>query len=113
MSSPKSRKKAAHFFDNVPMDGDGDQNKMVADGRKRNPYHHFDSRSFSIIFRGERSLALITHTDEDRDSIIGIHDDLVIAYRKAKVKVLKDILLLRYIWTDVDRVSIVFVINYL
>ena len=63
------------------------------------------NRSFSIIFRGERTLDLMTADDLDRDSILDALDFVIRSYQAAKQKVGNDVLLLRYIWLDVDKVS--------
>jgi hypothetical protein len=63
------------------------------------------NRSFSIIFRGERTLDLMTAEDIDRDKFLDALDHIICAYQAAMVKVGKDVLLLRYIWLDVDKVS--------
>ena len=67
------------------------------------------SRSFSIIFRGERTLDLMTLPDDDRDEILDALDRVINAYQDAKVKASNDVLLLRYIWLDVDKVCIFYV----
>lgn len=60
-------------------------------------------QSFSIIFRGERTLDLMMQEDDDRDEILDALDGVVQAYKSAKVRVANDVLLLRYIWLDVDK----------
>lgn len=40
----------------------------------------------------------------DRDMVLDALDDVLEAYQEAKVRVAKDVLLLRYIWLDVDKV---------
>lgn len=60
-------------------------------------------RSFSIIWRGERSLSLIAYSKKDRDIIIETLKRLKKEYERAKVFAAKDVLLLRYIWIDVDK----------
>lgn len=62
------------------------------------------NQSFSIIFRGARTLDLMMKRG-DRDLILDALDDVLEAYERAKVRVAKDVLLLRYIWLDVDKVS--------
>ena len=64
-------------------------------------------RSFSIIFRGERTLDLMTLEDDQRDDILDALDHVLQAYQAAKLKVTNDVLLLRYIWLDADRVRCV------
>lgn len=63
------------------------------------------NRSFSIIFRGERTLDLMTTDDLDRDTILDALDHVIRSYQAAKQRVGNDVLLLRYIWLDVDKVS--------
>ena len=64
-------------------------------------------RSFSIIFRGARTLDLMMDDKEvDRDQILNALDSVVRAYKAARVKVANDVLLLRYIWLDLDKVSV-------
>jgi hypothetical protein len=62
-------------------------------------------RSFSIIFRGERTLDLMTMEDDQRDDILDALDNVLQAYREAKKRVTNEVLLLRHIWLDVDKVS--------
>lgn len=61
--------------------------------------------SFSIMYRGERSVALITNSEEDFNIIIRTLDILVDTYNKASLSLGKDVMLLRYIWSDMDKVS--------
>jgi len=61
------------------------------------------NRSFSIIFRGERTLDLMTTDDLDRDTILDALDHVIRSYQAAKQRVGNDVLLLRYIWLDVDK----------
>jgi hypothetical protein len=60
------------------------------------------TRSFSILFRGERTLDLMM-VDANRDRVLDALDDILRAYNAAKTKVANDVLLLRYIWLDVDK----------
>jgi hypothetical protein len=60
-------------------------------------------RSFSIIFRGERTLDLMTLEADQRDGILDALDNVLQAYQAAKQKVTNDVLLLRYIWLDVKK----------
>lgn len=62
-------------------------------------------RSFSIIFRGERTLDLMTLEEDQRDDILDALDNVLQAYQEAKKKVTNEVLLLRHIWLDVDKVS--------
>lgn len=41
----------------------------------------------------------------DREKILYVLNDITTEYGRAKVKVGNEVLLLRYIWNDVDRVS--------
>lgn len=61
------------------------------------------NQSFSIIFRGARTLDLMMKRG-DRDMVLDALDNVLDAYQEAKVRVAKDVLLLRYIWLDVDKV---------
>ena len=45
---------------------------------------------------------------EDPNAILDALDSVLQAYQEAKVKVAKDVLLLRYVWLDVDKVSLPF-----
>jgi hypothetical protein len=64
-------------------------------------------RSFSIIFRGERTLDLMTLEEDQRDDILDALDNVFQAYQQAKLKVTNEVLLLRHIWLDVDKVRFV------
>lgn len=64
-----------------------------------------DKRSFSLIFRGAKTLDLMVDAGGDREQILYILNSIVTEYGRAKVKVGNEVLLLRYIWNDVDRVS--------
>lgn len=61
-------------------------------------------RSFSIIFRGERTLDLMVLEEDQRDDILDALDKVLEAYQVAKLKVTNEVLLLRHIWLDVDKV---------
>lgn len=63
-------------------------------------------RSFSIIFRGERTLDLMTLEADQRDDILDALDNVLRAYQAAKLKVTNEVLLLRHVWLDVDKVSV-------
>jgi len=64
----------------------------------------YPNRSFSIIFRGGRTLDLMMRDEsDDRDEVLDALDNVIKAYKAAKVRVEKDVLLLRYIWLDVDK----------
>ncbi|MEM1010511.1 MAG: hypothetical protein AAGJ35_16070 [Myxococcota bacterium] len=60
-------------------------------------------RSFSIHFRGVRTLDCMTIQDDHRDPLLEAFNVLLRAYQEAKTKVGNEILLLRYIWLDVDQ----------
>jgi hypothetical protein len=64
------------------------------------------NKSFSIIFRGARTLDLMMPSD-NRDDMLDALDLVLRAYQAAKVTVAKDVLLLRYIWLDVDKVRLI------
>lgn len=59
--------------------------------------------SFSIIFRGARTLDLMASSETERDEICDTLDRILKAYQRGKVRVSTDILLLRYIWLDIDK----------
>ena len=63
-------------------------------------------KSFSIIFRGERQLDLMAQNSMDRDEILDRLDHIIYTYQEAKRKVGTDVLLLRYVWLDADKVSL-------
>lgn len=67
-------------------------------------------RSFSIIFRGERTLDLMVLEQDQRDDILDALDNVLQAYQTAKLKVTNEVLLLRHIWLDVDKVRFVLVL---
>ena len=64
-----------------------------------------ESRSFSLIFRGAKTLDLMVDGFGDREKILYVLNSIVTEYSRAKVKVGNEVLLLRYVWNDVDRVS--------
>eukprot|EP00978_Attheya_sp_CCMP212_P006524 scaffold15048_cov55-Attheya_sp.AAC.2 len=74
---------------------------------KKNTFDLDPNRSFSIIFRGERTLDLMTMPTEEgnneRDQILNALDAILKTYQTAKMQVGNDVLLLRYIWLDVDK----------
>lgn len=71
---------------------------------KRKSFNMIDSTcSFSIIFRGENTLDLMTEPEDDRDDILDALDRVIGAYKSSKRRAINDILLLRYIWIDVDK----------
>lgn len=63
-----------------------------------------DNRSFSLIFRGAKTLDIMVDEGVDREMILYVLNSIVTEYGRAKVKVGNEVLLLRYIWNDVDRV---------
>lgn len=63
-----------------------------------------DAKSFSLIFRGAKTLDLMVDEGVDREQILYILNNIVAEYARAKVKVGNEVLLLRYIWSSVDRV---------
>jgi hypothetical protein len=58
---------------------------------------------FSIIYRGSKTLDFVIPM-EDRGTILDALDSVILGYQEAKVAVAKDVLLLRYVWLDVDMV---------
>lgn len=68
-----------------------------------------DDRSFSLIFRGAKTLDLMVDEGGDREKILYVLNRTVTEYGKAKVKVGNEVLLLRYIWNDVDGVRTLFI----
>ena len=63
-----------------------------------------ESRSFSLIFRGAKTLDLMVAEGGDREEILYVLTRIIEEYGIAKLKVGNEVLLLRYIWNDVDRV---------
>lgn len=70
-----------------------------------------ESRSFSLIFRGAKTLDLMVDGFGDREKILYVLNSIVTEYSRAKVKVGNEVLLLRYVWNDVDRVSVIHVLH--
>ena len=62
-------------------------------------------KCFSIIFRGDWTLDLMASQDVNRDAILDALDLIIQTYQEQKVKVSNDVLLLRYVWLDADKVS--------
>lgn len=60
-------------------------------------------KSLSIIFRGDRTLDLILESRERRDELLDALNRLIQAYQSSKVHASNDVLLLPYIWLDVDK----------
>lgn len=61
------------------------------------------SLSFSIIFRGAHTVDLMAQTNVERDEICGTLDAILLAYQRGKIRVSTDVLLLRYVFLDVDK----------
>ena len=62
-----------------------------------------EKRSFSLIFRGAETLDLMVDQGGDREEVLYILNSIIGQYESAKLKVGNEVLLLRYIWNDVDR----------
>jgi len=68
-------------------------------GSVTSAWHKLDpGRSFSIIFRGAQTLDIMAEDECLRDQICTLLDSLLDAYQVAKVKVAREVLLLRYSW---------------
>jgi hypothetical protein len=85
------------------------QQSMDGDAMTLNP-----SQCFSIIFRGDWTLDLMMMNNNDggessRDTILDSLDRILKRYAEQKLKVSNDVLLLRYVWLDVDKVHSAFV----
>lgn len=66
--------------------------------------NHLDpALSFSIIFRGAHTVDLMAKTEDDRNEICDTLDRILQAYQRGKIRVSTDVLLLRYVWLDVDK----------
>jgi hypothetical protein len=61
------------------------------------------SLSFSVIFRGAQTVDIMAVGPVERDEICDALDSILRAYQTIKTRVSSDILLLRYVWLDVDR----------
>lgn len=59
--------------------------------------------SFSIIFRGAHTVDLMAKTEHDRNEICDTLDRILQAYQRGKIRVSTDVLLLRYVWLDIDK----------
>ena len=70
-----------------------------------------DNRCFSLIFRGAKTLDLMVDEGGDREKIIYVLNEIVTEYGRAKLKVGNEVLLLRYIWNDIDRVRFLLCVN--
>jgi hypothetical protein len=61
-------------------------------------------RCFSILFRGDWTLDLMASAEVNRDEILDALDLIIRSYQEQKIKVSNDVLLLRYIWLEADKV---------
>ena len=61
------------------------------------------SLSLSIIFRGAHTVDLMARTVQERDAICDTLDAILLAYQRGKIRVSTDVLLLRYVFLDVDK----------
>lgn len=63
-------------------------------------------RCFSLIFRGDWTLDLLLANDEtiNRDELLNALDRIIKSYQELKTKVSNDVLLLRYVWLEADKV---------
>jgi hypothetical protein len=59
--------------------------------------------SFSVIFRGAQTLDLMASSCKERDEICDLLDRILLAYQRGKTRVSNDVLLLRYVWLDIDK----------
>jgi hypothetical protein len=66
-------------------------------------------RCFSLIFRGDWTLDLLLANDEtiNRDELLNALDRIIKSYQELKTKVSNDVLLLRYVWLEADKVRFV------
>jgi phosphatidylinositol phospholipase C delta len=62
-----------------------------------------ESKCFSLIFRGAETLDLMVDDGGDREEVLYILNSIIGQYESSKLKVGNEVLLLRYIWNDVDR----------
>ena len=66
---------------------------------------NLDPNKLLYFFVGGHTVDFMTHDDEsNRDDIVDALEHLMLNYAKARLKVADDVILLRYIWLDVDRV---------
>ena len=65
-------------------------------------------RCFSLIFRGDWTLDLMLDSESSvrREDILNSLDRIIHAYQEQKNKVSNDVLLLRYVWLEADRVRV-------
>ena len=63
------------------------------------------SQCFSVIFRGDWTLDLMV-LEGDRNIILDALDTILETYAQVKRKVSNDVLLLRYVWLDADKVRV-------
>jgi hypothetical protein len=59
---------------------------------------------FSIIFRGDWTLDLMMISQGKRDQVLDALDRVIQTYQNAKRQVSNEVLLLRYVWLDADKV---------
>lgn len=72
--------------------------------------NHLDpALSFSVIFRGAHTVDLMAKTETDRNEICDTLDMILQAYQRNKIRVSTDVLLLRYVWLDIDQAKTGFV----
>jgi phosphatidylinositol phospholipase C delta len=65
---------------------------------------NFDpNNSLSIMFRGSLSLDLLVDSRDMRDELLDALRNLIHAYEISKVHATNEVLLMRYIWLDVDK----------
>lgn len=62
------------------------------------------SNCFSIIFRGDWTVDLMILDEVDRNEILDALDQILHTYQEQKTRVSNDVLLLRYVWLDADKV---------
>ena len=63
------------------------------------------NNSFSIFYLGSRTLDLVLVEDEiEINRVLDMCNTLIQSYSHAKLRVGNDVLLLRYIWLDIDTV---------
>lgn len=73
--------------------------------KQKNPTSMVTSKCFTIYYVGGHSIDLVIDDFEsDRDEIVNALELLIRTYAENKVRVGVDILLLRYLWYDADKV---------
>ena len=79
---------------------------MEADTTMALGYSLNPSQCFSIIFRGDWTLDLMMlGGNSNRNEILDSLDLILSRYSEQKRMVSNDVLLLRYVWLDADKVS--------